>query len=70
MLEELIHRSFKNLLLESDPLKSQQIINGITRNLSYYTDFDSILKRMIEKNRIPTLEDFDPKNNKDSNETS
>jgi len=58
MLEELIHRSLKNLLLESDPLKNQQIINGITRNISYYTDFDSILKKMIEKNRIPTLEDY------------
>jgi len=60
LLDELMKRSFKNLLLETDPVKNQQIINGITRNIVYYTNFDDVLKRMIEHKKIPTMKDFDP----------
>lgn len=60
LLEELMRRSFKNLLSEIDPVKNQQIINGITRNVIYYTNFDDVLKRMIEHKKIPTMESFDP----------
>ena len=63
MIEMLKRFSIMNLIAEKDPLKNQQIVNGITRNLIYYTDFDSVIKRMIEHKKIPTMEGFDPKNN-------
>lgn len=56
LMEELIKRSIKNLLAEPDPEKNQRIINGITRNLPYYSNYSDVVKRMIEKNKIPTLE--------------
>jgi len=70
ILKFLKRLSIKNLMTEQDPVKNQQIINAITRNMVYQADFDETLKLMIEHQKIPTLEDLDPKNNKDSNETS
>lgn len=55
--------SIMNLIAEKDPLKNQQIVNGITRNLVYHTNFDDLLKRMIEHNKIPTMEGYGPNNN-------
>ena len=63
IIEMLKRFSIMNLIAEKDPLKNQQIVNGITRNLAYYTDFDSVLKRMIEHNKIPTMEGPGPYNN-------
>ena len=69
-METLKRLSIRNLMAERDPVKNQKIINAITRNMEYQSDFDEILRKMIEHNMIPTLEDFDPKNNKDSNENN
>jgi len=63
IIETLKKFSIMNLIAEKDPLKNQQIVNEITRNLAYYTDFDSVVKKMIEHNKIPTMEGPGPNNN-------
>lgn len=53
-LQQLNMKSIYNLAQESDPLKSQRIIDSIYRNLPAYTQFMESLKTMLEKGNMPS----------------
>lgn len=53
LIDELVKRSIKNLLSTKPGKENQQVINGITRNLPYYANYSDVVKKMIEKGKIP-----------------
>lgn len=53
LFQQLEAKSFKALEAEGDPHKQQLIINGIFRNSPYTTSLMDIIKKIIEKNKMP-----------------
>jgi len=55
LFHHLEAKSIRALNSEKDPLKQQLIINGIFKNSVYITSFMDIMRNIVERNKLPYL---------------